>query len=83
MAAGITTLCMLGSKLNADAIHTVHFLDHLDKLFDVFNSSTLANADKFRCGITEQSNQVTFLKESITWLDNITYLDNMSQHPVS
>ena len=81
VAAGITTLCMLGSKLNADAIHTAHFIDHFDKLFDTFNSSSLASPNNYRRGITEHSHHVAFLKETVTWLETLTSLGKMAKLP--
>ena len=62
VAAGITTLCMISDKLDSEAIHTAKFLEQFNKLFDVFNSRTMAGPNNFYRGITAESNHVIFSK---------------------
>ena len=52
VAEGITTLCMISDKLDSEAIHTAKFLEQFNKLFDVFNSRTMAGPNNFSRGIT-------------------------------
>ena len=74
VAAGITTLCMISDKLDSEAIHTAKFLEQFNKLFDVFNSRTMAGPNNFYRGITAESNHVSFLKECLQWLETVTPL---------
>ena len=74
VAAGITTLCMISDKLDSEAIHTAKFLEQFNKLFDVFNSRTMAGPNNFSRGITAESNHVSFLKECLQWLETVTPL---------
>ena len=74
VSAGITTLCLIGNSLPPDAIHTAHFIEKFDNIFNVFNSATLTNAHKFRCAISETSDHVAFLKDSLNWLDSVKSL---------
>ena len=54
---------MISDKLDSEAIHTAKFLEQFNKLFDVFNSRTMAGPNNFSRGITAESNHVSFLKE--------------------
>ena len=71
VAAGITTLCMIGNALPSEAIHTAKFIDMFDNIFNVFNSSSLYDSHRLRRAITATSDHVTFLKQALTWLDSV------------
>ena len=77
VAAGITTLCMISDKLDSEAIHTAKFLEQFNKLFDVFNSRTMAGPNNFSRGITAESNHVSFLKECLQWLETVPPSKNL------
>ena len=81
VAAGITTLCMTGDKLDREAIHTAHFLERFDKLFNTFNSSSLYDAHKLRNAISATSDHVNFFKDTLTWLGDLKPLGKSSTLP--
>ena len=76
VSAGITTLCMTSDKLDADAIHTAHFLEKFNNLFDVFNSSNLYDANNYKCAITSKSDHIMFLKGTLNWLNEVKRAGN-------
>ena len=65
---------MISDKLDSEAIHTAKFLEQFNKLFDVFNSRTMAGPNNFSRGITAESNHVSFLKEYLQWFETVTPL---------
>ena len=62
-------LSFVFNKLDSEAIHTAKFLEQFNKLFDVFNSRTMAGPNNLSRGITTESNHVSFLKECLQWLE--------------
>ena len=70
VAAGITYLCSLG-KMDEDAIHKANFIEKMDCLFNVFKSSGLSNANKFRTAIQSSNNHFRFLGECSQWFFNL------------
>lgn len=81
VAAGITTLCMTGDKLDGEAIHTAHFLEMFDKLFNTFNSSSLHDSHQLRRAISPTYDHVSFFKDTLKWLDNVTLVGKASTLP--
>ena len=70
VAAGIGTLCHLGS-MKAEAMKTAEFVENMDRLFNVFNSSTKTSTRKMQHCLMEKSGHMTFLDESFIWLSTI------------
>ena len=72
---------MTGDKLDGEAIHTAHFLEMFDKLFNTFNSSKLHDSHKLRRAISPTSDHVSFLKDTLKWLVNVTPVGKASTLP--
>ena len=54
-----------------EATHTADFLDHMDKLFNAFNSRTASSVAPMRHAFSEKSGHKEFLTESLSWLKTI------------
>jgi hypothetical protein len=70
VASGIETYISLGA-LPKDATGTWEFISIMDKLFDIFNSSTFDTAKTFRKPFAGTENQLTFLNETLQFLENV------------
>ena len=70
VAAGISTLCILG-HLDAEAKHTASFIESFDQLFNVFNSNSLKCSQKFRHAIQNGSGHVQFLKDAMKFIESV------------
>jgi hypothetical protein len=81
VAAGITTLCMTGDKLDDDAIYTANFCEKFDCLFNCFNSSNLQDAHRLRCAITGTSSHMAFLSDCLKWLCSVKTIGKKSDLP--
>ena len=57
--------------LEPEAQHTAAFIENFDKLFDVFNSSSLSSPKPMRCAIKEGTEHIPFLKEMKVWLETL------------
>ena len=68
VAAGIGTLISIG-HLPKEAEHTAVFIDHFDKLFNTFNSKSLKSKQPMAHALSENTNHVSFLKESLDFLN--------------
>ena len=47
IAAGLATIVTF-KKLSSDAIHTAHFVEHFDALFNTFHSFALKSTERLR-----------------------------------
>ena len=72
VAAGISTLCSL--KALPQEVHTAEFIDRMDQLFNVFNSSTLSSTAKMRYVMPENSKHKEFLADCLEWLSQVRSL---------
>ena len=73
VAAGISTLCSL-KALPQEAQHTAEFVERMDQLFNVFNSSTLSSTAKMRYAMSENSKHKEFLADCLEWLSQVRSL---------
>ena len=55
--------------LPKEAEPTAIFIDHFDKLFNVFNSKSLKSKQPMAHALSEKTNHVSFLKESLDYLE--------------
>ena len=81
VAAGLTTLCMLGNSLPPEAIHTAHFIEKFDSLFNAFNSSSLNAPHKYRRAFSITSGHQEFLSECLKWLSEVKHNGKHSSLP--
>lgn len=72
IAAGLEKLIISRFILNEDALVTVDFIRKMNDLFDIFNSSTVVYAVKYRQAFTGQDYQIQFLKEIKEYLNHLT-----------
>ena len=70
VAAGISTLCILG-HLDEEAKHTASFIETFDQLFNAFNSNSLKCSQKFRHAIQHGSGHVPFLKDAMKFIESV------------
>ena len=68
VAAGISTLVSLG-HLPKEADQTAIFIDHFDKLFNVFNSKSLKSKQPMAHALSDKTSHVSFLRESLNFLE--------------
>ena len=73
VAAGISFLVTC-KELPEEAIHTAHFVEHFDNLFNTFNSRSLRSSQKLGHAFNDSSGHA-FLHESLIFLDKIKRLD--------
>ena len=71
VAAGISTLQRLG-HLPKEAKFTGEFVEHMDQLFNCFNSSNLRSSKKFGGAISDDSGHMEFLEDSFQFMSNLT-----------
>ena len=70
VAAGISFLTACG-QMSKDAIHTAEFLELFDKLFNVFNSSSLKSSQQYSHGLSAGSNHWQFLDHALQYLSDL------------
>ncbi len=56
-----------------DAKHTASFIDHMDKLFNSFNSRSSSSKAQMNHAISETSGHKLFLEETLAWLRTIKH----------
>ena len=71
VAAGISTLQRLG-QLPKEAKFTGEFVEHMDQLFNCFNSSNLRSSKKFGRAISDDSGHMEFFEDSFQYMSNLT-----------
>ena len=74
VAAGISFLVTC-KELPEEAIHTAHFVEHFDNLFNTFNSRSLRSSQKLGHAFNDSSGHHAFLRESLIFLDKVKRLD--------
>ena len=77
VAAAISTLSTLG-HLPASASKTAKFIDKFDKLFNAFNSISLTSSQPFRHALSNTSQHLDFLQNSLTFLNSVSKPDGKS-----
>ena len=70
VAAGLATMVTF-KKLPSDAIHTAHFVEHFDALFNTFNSFALKSTQRLRHAFNDSSGHHAFLRDSSNFLATI------------
>lgn len=70
VANAIGALVCLG-HMNAKATETQRFIEEFDKLFDVFNSSTVTSPKKYKRPFKAEGYQIEFLNSITTYLRNV------------
>lgn len=74
VSAGLNLYIRFGA-LPASAVSTAEFIEMMDKLFDILNSSTLANVKQFRRAFKAEEYQVDFLKDCLNFFTQIKIID--------
>ena len=54
-----------------DAKHTAEFIDHMDQLFNAFNSRTFSSSAPMRHALSATSGHLDFLVQSRDWLGTV------------
>lgn len=67
IAAGISTHTELGA-MPPEAIHTAHFINKMDMLFDTFNSSQQNHFKHHRVAISHNNTQILNLNDFEDWI---------------
>ena len=70
VAAGISMMVAL-KALDHAAIETALFVEHMDKLFNTFNSSSFINSQSMRHSFSETSSQKEFFNNILLWLESL------------
>jgi leucyl-tRNA synthetase len=65
--------------LPASASGTTEFLERIDKLFDLFNSSTTSTANKYNRAFKGLDYQMDFLKECYQFFDNVEVMNHQKR----
>lgn len=74
VAAGMCTQMSFGF-LSSEAVGTIDFIDHFDKLFDVLNSSAINNPKEYGKVFTGSKKQIQFLEQIINIFKTIKVID--------
>lgn len=62
---------MFSGFLFSEAVGTIDFIDHFDKLFDVLNSSVLNSSKEYGQVFTRSEKQIKFLEQMVYFLESI------------
>lgn len=80
VAAGINTYIYF-EKISAEAIGTVTFIDKMDKLFDMLNSTTKYKGEKLHAHVFEGNDfQLAFLQECLQFFESLTVINYYGQN---
>jgi len=74
VAAGICTQ-MSSGFLSSEAVGTIDFIDHFDKLFDILNSLAINSPKEYRKVFTGSKKQIHFLEQMIHFLKSINVIN--------
>lgn len=74
VAAGMCTQMSYGS-LPSEAVGTIDFIEKIDKLFDILNSSSLNNPKEYGKVFTGSEKQIMFLKQMLHLFKDIKVID--------
>ncbi|XP_064094805.1 uncharacterized protein LOC135207146 [Macrobrachium nipponense] len=80
VAAGLFTHAALGA-LPQEAENTALFVNDIDELFDVFNSSCVFHFKERKCAISDSNNNINFLSEKADMLSKLTFIGTKSNIP--
>lgn len=71
------SLCMYVSvgAISPSAIGTAEFLSKFDALFDCVNSSTIKSTKELKCGLTNTTSHLSFLKEMYNFIAKLKVFD--------
>lgn len=75
VAAGMCTQISSGF-LPTEAVGTIDFIDHFNKLFDILNSSSLNNPKEYGKIFNGSEKQIQFLDEMLSLLKTIKVINN-------
>ena len=82
MCKGILTCVALNANgISTASVHTAEFVEFVDNLFDIFNSLSVHDAKCFRRAFNANSDQVKFLTEAKTCLENLKFLNKTGRNP--
>ena len=73
VAAGISTTGSLGALPN-DVMETAQFVEHMDMLFNCFNSVSVSSSARMRHPFSQNSGHIEFLRECLTWFFSVKSL---------
>lgn len=79
VAAALSTYMSLGA-LPSSAVGTITFIDKMDKLFDILNSSTATSGKKYNKPFEGKLYQVEFLKEMAETFKNMQAFDRSGKN---
>jgi hypothetical protein len=65
--------------LPASASGTTEFLERIDKLFDLFNSSTTSTGNEYKRAFKGLDYQMDFLKECYQFFDNVEVMNHQKR----
>lgn len=75
VVAGMCTQ-MSSGFLSSEAIGTIDFIDHFDKLFDILNSSVLHSPKEYKQVFSRSRKQSQFLEQIIYFLQSTNIINN-------
>ena len=78
VAAGISFLVKV--KELPDAMSTAKFIEHINALFNTFNSKTLKSSQRHGNAFNDLSHHHAFLEQSLKFLDDIKTLEILNFH---
>lgn len=79
VAAGLNIYMSFG-KISAAAIHTITFIENMDKLFDLFNSSKCGKVKEFQLPFIGTEQQIDFLKKMKDLFRDMKILDKTNKN---
>ena len=78
VSCGIKTHITFNSMPN-EALPTANFIEKIDTLFDVFNSTHNHSAKEFQCSLNDERKHLFYLNEMSSYLKRIVVLNNKGQ----
>jgi len=82
VAAAMQTYQSLG-KLSFDSLQTIQFIEKMDNLFDIFNSSKTPNSKDFRRPFKNTSNQREYLLMMVSFFENLRVVTKINGSDVT
>lgn len=82
VSKGILTCIALNvDELESSAAYTADFIEFIDALFDVFNSSSISDPKCLRRALSASSGHLQFLSEAKTALENMIFKNKTKRNP--
>lgn len=78
VSAGISLFVRFG-VISAEAITTAEFIDKVDKLFDLLNSSKTSSTKKMNAAFKGLPYQIDFLKECLNFFNNLKVFNHIGE----